>query len=178
VFDVDADGVTMNGNVKINGGLLINGTVSTGGLAANAATAGTSGYTEASFNITTSWQDAASATLTMTGGAARVDFCALISGRSSTNGAPIQVRLLRNGTVIRESSLSILPGAVTFYNGQVSENPIEITTPVSGSFPIFLVDTAGATGSVTYTVQLKMGSVNFDYAEAAHRQIVVTEFRR
>lgn len=178
VFDVDATGVTMNGNVKINGALLINGTVTTGGLAANAATAGTSAFTDASANITTTWQDMASCTLTMTGGAARVDFCALINGMASATGCPVNIRLLRNGTLVRESNLTILPGEQTVLFGQFNENSVVIKTPVTGSFPMFLVDTSGATGSITYTIQLRLGNNNANYATAAHRQIAVTEFRR
>lgn len=178
VFDVDATGVTLNGNVKVNGALLINGTVTTGGLAANAATSGASAFGDSAISLTTSWQTMASCTVNMTGGAARVDFCSLINGMADATGCPVNIRLLRNGTVVRESNLTILPGEQTVFTGTFNEYSVVIKTPVTGSFPMFLVDTSGATGNVTYTIELRLGNANADYATAAHRQIAVTEFRR
>lgn len=178
VFDVTAQGISLNSNVIINGNLVVTGTINSAQLAANAATSGSSGYTNDGINLTSSWQSVVSCSLTMTGGAAKVDFCALINGKAEGSGSNIRVRLLRDGTVVRESILCNLPGENTVFTGQFSEYPVTTTYPISGSFPMFLVDTAGATGSVTYTIQLMADANNTIYASAAHRQIAVTEFRR
>lgn len=178
VFGVDATGVYMTGDVRIDGALLVSGTVSTGGLAANAVTSGASAFGDSAISLTTSWQTMAFCTLTMTGGAARVDFCSLINGMADASGCPVNIRLLRNGTVVRESNLTILPGEQSVYTGSFGEYEVVIKTPVTGSFPMFLVDTSGATGSVTYTIEARLGNANATYATAAHRQIAVTEFRR
>ena len=180
VFGVDATGVFMSGNVRVDGNLVVAGSVSSTQLAQGAATTGASGYTEAGLNLTSTYQTVASCSLTMTGGAAKVDFCALINGKASGSGSPIYVRLLRNGTPIRESILVQLPGENTVFvaGGGVGGDSVTLTYPISGSFPMFMVDTAGATGDVTYTVQLRHTGVDIDYASAAHRQIAATEFRR
>lgn len=178
VFSVDATGVYMTGDVRVDGSLLINGTVTTGGLAANAVTSGNSAYTSADLTLTTSWQTAASCTVTMTGGAARVDFCGLLNGQADSSGCAVNIRLLRNGTLVRESNLTILPGEQSYFTGSLGEYEVVVKTPVTGSFPMFLVDTSGATGSVTYTIELKLGNSNADYATIGQRQIAVTEFRR
>jgi hypothetical protein len=178
VFDVTAQGISLNSNVIINGNLVVTGTINSAQIAANAVTSGSSGYTDAGINLTASWQEVAACTLTMNGGAAKVDFCALINGKAEGSGSNIRVRLLRGGTVVRESILCNLPGENTVYTGEFSEYPVTTTYPISGSFPMFLVDTTGATGSVTYTIQLMADALNTIYASAAHRQIAVTEFRR
>lgn len=171
-------GVDIEGDVRISGNLLVGGSVNSAQLAANAATAGSSGYVETGVNLTSTWQTVAECTVPMTGGAAKVDFCALINGKSQGSGSNIRVRLLRGGTLVRESILCNLPGENTQYAGDFGEFAVTTTYPISGSFPMFLVDTAGATGNVTYTIQLMADAINTQYASAAHRQIAVTEFRR
>ena len=178
VFGVDATGAYFTGDVRVDGSLLVGGSVTTGGLATNAATNGTSAYTSADLTLTTSWQTAATCTLTMTGGAARVDFCGLLNGQADSTGCAINIRLLRGGTVVRESNLTILPGEQSFFTGSYGEYEVVVKTPVTGSFPMFLVDTTGATGSVTYTIEVKLGNTNANYATIGQRQIAVTEFRR
>jgi hypothetical protein len=164
--------------VTNQGALATKSSVATADIAANAVTNGSSAFGDSAIELTTSWQTMASCTVTMSGGAARVDFCALISGQADASGCPVNIRLLRNGTSIRETNLTILPGEQTFYTGNFNEYSVVVKTPVTGSFPMFLVDTSGATGSVEFVVQLKLGNTNADFASAAHRQIVATEFRR
>lgn len=166
------------GEVAINGNLLVTGSVTSGSIAPNAVTSGATGYVETGINLTSSWQEVAACTLTMAGGSAKVDFCALINGKAEGSGSNIRVRLLRGSTVVRESILCNLPGENTVYTGTFNEYAVTTTYPISGSFPMFLVDNAGATGSTTYSIQLMADAVNTNYASAAHRQIVVTEFRR
>lgn len=166
------------GEVAINGNLLVTGSVTSGSIAPNAVTSGATGYVETGINLTSSWQEVAACTLTMAGGSAKVDFCALINGKAEGSGSNIRVRLLRGSTVVRESILCNLPGENTVYTGTFNEYAVTTTYPISGSFPMFLVDNAGATGSTTYSIQLMADAINTVYASAAHRQIVVTEFRR
>ena len=177
----DSDAITALGTsaaIAGQGTLATKSSVITTDIAANAVTSGSSAFGDSSIDLTTSWQTMASCTVTMTGGAARVDFCALVNGQADSSGCPVNIRLLRNGSSIRETNLTILPGEQTVYTGDFGEYSVLIKTPVTGSFPMFLVDTSGATGSVEYVVQLKLGNANADYATAAHRQIVATEFRR
>jgi len=164
--------------ITSQGALATKSSVATADISANAVTTGSSAFGDSSIDLTTSWQTMASCTVTMSGGAARVDFCALINGQADSTGCPVNIRLLRNGTSIRETNLTILPGEQTFYTGNFGEYAVVVKTPVTGSFPMFLVDTSGATGSVEFIVQLKLGNANADFASAAHRQIVATEFKR
>ena len=164
--------------ITSQGSLATKSSVATADISANAVTTGSSAFGDSSIDLTTSWQTMASCTVAMSGGAARVDFCALINGQADSTGCPVNIRLLRNGTSIRETNLTILPGEQTFYTGNFGEYAVVVKTPVTGSFPMFLVDTSGATGSVEFIVQLKLGNANADFASAAHRQIVATEFKR
>lgn len=171
-------GVDIVGDVKIDGDLLVTGSVTSGELAANAATRGGISINDASVALTTSWQDAAEVTVDMIGGAAKIDFSAYIVGMGQGSGTNVQWRLLRNGTQIRIGTLMLFPGEQTVYGGSVGEYPYPVYTPVAGMFPAFFVDTSGATGSVTYKVQLKMTFASVSFADFAERTISVTEFRR
>ncbi len=171
-------GVDIIGDVKISGSLLVTGSVTSGQLGANAATAGNFGYTADSVNMTSTYQDAAEVTVTMVGGAAKIDFACYIAGRGSGNGTNIMYRLLRNGTQIREGTLCLLPGEQTVFLGNLGGNDQPVYTPIAGMFPFFTLDTSGQTGSVTYKVQLRAPLANYDFCTFAERQLSVTEFRR
>lgn len=127
--------------------------------------------------LTSSFQDAAEVTIDMVGGAAKIDFAAYLAGQGIGIGGNVLWRLLRNGTEIRTGTLMLFPGEQTVYGGNVGENPYPVYTPVAGMFPFFHVDTSGATGSVTYKVQLRMNGV-LSYGDFSDRQLSVTEFRR
>lgn len=172
-------GVDIVGDVQIDGDLLVTGSVNTNQLAANAASAGTTVYNAGSVALTTSWQDAAEVTLTMIGGAAKIDFATYIAGQGVSAGTNVLFRILRNGTEIRTGTLMLFPGEQTVYGGTVGENPYPVYTPVAGMFPAIHIDTSGPTGSVTYKVQLKLAtSGNTSYSDFAERLLAVTEFRR
>lgn len=178
VFSVSGSNIEINNNVSINGSLVVSGTVNTTQLTANAATSGNFAYNAASVNMTTSYQDAVEATVTMVGGAAKIDFACYVAGRGQSGGTNILYRLLRNGTQIREGTLCLLPGEQTIYGGTIGDNPQPVYTPIAGMFPFFVLDTSGQTGSVTYKVQLKAALADFTYCSFAERQLSVTEFRR
>jgi len=178
VFSITGSNIEINNNVSINGSLVVSGTVNTTQLTANAATAGNFAYNAASVNMTTSYQDAVEATVTMVGGAAKIDFACYVAGRGQSGGTNILYRLLRNGTQIREGTLCLLPGEQTVYGGTIGDNPQPVYTPIAGMFPFFVLDTSGQTGSVTYKVQLKAAMADFTYCSFAERQLSVTEFRR
>lgn len=171
-------GVDIEGDVRISGNLLVEGTVNTSQITPNASSAGGSYYNAGGVDFNGSWQDAANVTVNMVGGAARVDFCAFIGGRAYGAGGGVLFRLLRNGSVIREGTLTLFPGQQDFMTGEVSENPITVYTPISGMFPMFLVDTSGVSGPVTYSIQVKSTTMAVDWATFAERQMSVTEFRR
>lgn len=178
VFSITGSNIEINNNVSINGSLVVSGTVNTTQLTANAATAGNFAYNAASVNMTTSYQDAVEATVTMVGGAAKIDFACYVAGRGQSGGTNILYRLLRNGTQIREGTLCLLPGEQTVYGGTIGDNPQPVYTPIAGMFPFFVLDTSGQTGSVTYKVQLRAALADFTYCSFAERQLSVTEFRR
>jgi hypothetical protein len=179
VFDVTAQGITMNANVTINGNLIVNGSISSTQLSANAATAGGYFFNASAVPMSTSWQTAASVTLPMIGGAAKVDFCCYVAGQGYANGTNVLYRLLRNGTEIRQGNLCLIYGEQTVYaGGNIGENPQSVYQPVASMFPFFLIDTAGGSGSVTYTVQLRTPANLYFYCDFAERQMSVTEFRR
>lgn len=178
VFSITGSNIEINNNVSINGSLVVSGTVNTTQLTANAATSGNFAYNAASVNMTTSYQDAVEATVTMVGGAAKIDFACYVAGRGQSGGTNILYRLLRNGTQIREGTLCLLPGEQTIYGGTIGDNPQPVYTPIAGMFPFFVLDTSGQTGSVTYKVQLKAALADFTYCSFAERQLSVTEFRR
>ncbi len=178
VFSVSGSNIEINNNVSINGSLVVSGTVNTTQLTANAATSGNFAYNAASVNMTTSYQDAVEATVTMVGGAAKIDFACYVAGRGQSGGTNILYRLLRNGTQIREGTLCLLPGEQTVYGGTIGDNPQPVYTPIAGMFPFFVLDTSGQTGSVTYKVQLKAAMADYTYCSFAERQLSVTEFRR
>lgn len=178
VFSITGSNIEINNNVSINGSLVVSGTVNTTQLTANAATAGNFAYNDATVNMTTSYQDAVEATVTMVGGAAKIDFACYVAGRGQSGGTNILYRLLRNGTQIREGTLCLLPGEQTVYGGNIGDNPQPVYTPIAGMFPFFVLDTSGQTGSVTYKVQLKAAMADFTYCSFAERQLSVTEFRR
>jgi hypothetical protein len=178
VFSVSGSNIEINNNVSINGSLVVSGTVNTTQLTANAATSGNFAYNAASVNMTTSYQDAVEATVTMVGGAAKIDFACYVAGRGQSGGTNILYRLLRNGTQIREGTLCLLPGEQTVYGGNIGDNPQPVYTPIAGMFPFFVLDTSGQTGSVTYKVQLRAAMADYTYCSFAERQLSVTEFRR
>lgn len=178
VFSITGSNIEINNNVSINGSLVVSGTVNTTQLTANAATAGNFAYNASSVNMTTSYQDAVEATVTMVGGTAKIDFACYVAGRGQSGGTNILYRLLRNGTQIREGTLCLLPGEQTVYGGNIGDNPQPVYTPIAGMFPFFVLDTSGQTGSVTYKVQLKAAMADYTYCSFAERQLSVTEFRR
>jgi len=170
-------GVDIVGDVRINGNLLVTGTVNSTQIAANAVTRGGITINAGGVTLTSSFQDAAEVTIDMVGGAAKIDFAAYLAGQGIGIGGNVLWRLLRNGTEIRTGTLMLFPGEQTVYGGNVGENPYPVYTPVAGMFPFFHVDTSGATGSVTYKVQLRMNGV-LSYGSFSDRQLSVTEFRR
>jgi hypothetical protein len=178
VFSVSGSNIEINNNVSINGSLVVSGTVNTTQLTANAATSGNFAYNASTVNMTTSYQDAVEATVTMVGGAAKIDFACYVAGRGQSGGTNILYRLLRNGTQIREGTLCLLPGEQTVYGGTIGDNPQPVYTPIAGMFPFFVLDTSGQTGSVTYKVQLRAAMADYTYCSFAERQLSVTEFRR
>ena len=114
----------------------------------------------------------------MVGGAAKVDFCCYVAGQGYSNGTNVLFRLLRNGTEIRQGNLCLIYGEQTIYGGNFGDNPQPVYQPVASMFPFFLIDTAGGSGSVTYTVQLRTPAALYTYCDFAERQMSVTEFRR
>lgn len=171
-------GVDIIGDVKIDGDLLVTGSVTSSELGSNAASNGTVVYNAGSVTLSTSWQDAAEVTLSMIGGAAKIDFAAYVAGQGENSGTNVLWRLLRNGTEIRSGTLLLFPGEQTVYGGTVGVNPYPVYTPIAGMFPAFHVDTSGATGSVNYKVQLKLNTADTTFSSFAERQMSVTEFRR
>jgi hypothetical protein len=147
-------------------------------LGANAATAGNFAYDANGVNMTTSYQDAVQATVTMVGGTAKIDFACYVAGMGQSGGTNILYRLLRNGSEIRQGTLCLLPGEQTIYGGYIGDNPQPVYTPIAGMFPFFVLDTSGQTGSVTYKVQLRAAMADYSYCSFAERQLSVTEFRR
>lgn len=171
-------GVDIVGDVKIDGDLLVTGSVSSSELAANSASLSGFDTDATGFALTTSWQDAAEVTLSMIGGVAKIDFGAFVGGKGESSGSLVQWRLLRNGTEIKSGTLCLLPGEQTVYGGTVGENPYPVYTPITGMFPAFHLDTSGATGSVTYKIQVKLSTAFVDYATIAEIFMTATELRR
>lgn len=171
-------GVDIVGDLKVNGNLLVTGTVNSTQLGANAASSGANDYVAASINMSTVFQTAAEVGVTMIGGTAKIDFACYLAGQGNNGGTNILYRLLRNGVEIRTGTLCLLPGEQTVYGGFVGDNPQPVYTPIAGMFPFFVLDTAGVTGGVTYTVQLRAPVANYSSCYFAERQLSVTEFRR
>lgn len=171
-------GVDIIGDVSISGNLLVGGSVNTGKLGANAATNGSHQYIADAVAMSTNWQDAATVTVNMIGGAAKIDFACYIAGMGINGGGTIQFRLLRNGSEIRIGTLCLLPGEQTIYGGYIGDNPQSVYQPIAGMFPFFVLDTSGTTGDVIYKAQIRSPYGNFQYCDFAERQLSVTEFRR
>lgn len=172
-------GVDIVGDVKINGSLVVTGTVTSTQLAANSASNGSVSYTAGAFTLSTSWQNAASVSVNLIGGAVKLDFGCYIAGTGDGTGTNTQYRILRNGAEIRSGTIMTFPGEQTVYGGTVGENPYPVYTPISGMFPVFMVDLAGVVGAAEYIVQLKLAVDGVQSsANCSERHISVTEFRR
>lgn len=150
-----ADQITLNGNV------IINGTLTYQSMSANEITAGGIDEVDASLSLTTSWQDAASVTVTVPGGA-EVDlmWSAALLGlatNSSHLGGTAYVRIVRDSTVIYSSTpvgtIQAYEGTAEydspsgFVLGDLYQSKL-LTTHVAG-----MDGDAPAAGTYTYKVQ-------------------------
>lgn len=184
-FSVDGGGVKINGDLVVNGTISTNklaiGSVSTDRIAANAVTNGASGYTAGGLSLTSSWQTAASASLTATGGVMRVDFSAAFFGINVEviGDAVIQYRIKRGSTVIHTDTYVSIPSAYTaFVGGEVGSNSVTVNQSASGTFSWFFVDDTPGTGSVTYTVELRIASGSPANCSVSARRIALLELKK
>lgn len=179
IFTVDATGVSMTGNVRINGSLLVNGSVNTGSLAANSVTNGNSSFVADTIGLGASAVTVATCTLTTTGGKVRVDFSSAFYGSvADTVGVQCDYEVYRGATLIRTGEYVFVPGrqnaSVQGGGPEMFGTYVEVVPEVSGTYHIHMVDDAAPAGAHTYTVKLT-GTYN---SAVSTRTMSLMEFRR
>jgi hypothetical protein len=150
-------------NLSIPGQFLATGSVGTTAIATNAITVASISEVDASLGLTTSWQDAATAGITVPSGA-EVDiyFSLAVSGSVSsaaTTGGSAFVRILRDATEIYSSttigSIAAYDGTAEYYVGGVLTlsdfNSPKSTASLASGMDF---DSPGA-GTYTYKVQVQ-----------------------
>jgi hypothetical protein len=153
-------------NLSIPGQFLTTSSVSTTAIATNAVTIGVTSETDASLGLTTTWQDAVTANITVPAGA-EVDiyFSLAISGSVSsaaTAGGSAFVRILRDATEIYGStpisSIAAYDGTAEYYVGGVLTlsdfNSPKSTSSLASGMDF---DSPGA-GTYTYKIQVQKDS--------------------
>ena len=150
-------------NLSIPGGLIVAGTVATDAIATNAITTGVSGETDASLTLSTSWQDAVTASITVpTGAEVDIHFSLALFGTvtsANPTGGSAFVRILRDTTEIYSStkmgSLAGYDGTAEYYDGGVLTltdfNSVKEMTSLASAMDF---DSPGA-GTFTYKIQVQ-----------------------
>lgn len=163
IFTVDADGVSMNGNVKINGGLIVSGTVGTGSLAANAVTQFDQ---ELNWNLViartnTGMVDSPGVDIAAPTGSVKVDVSCFLTVGTFANNTAVDVQLIR------------ISGGTTTYIGQ----PFSRSFGESGYLTFFAMDVPPAGVPVTYKLRMTKPSGG-DAATISGGQLLAVEYKK
>lgn len=163
IFTVDADGVSMTGNVKINGGLIVSGTVGTGSLAANAVTQFDQ---ELNWNLViartnTGMVDSPGVDIAAPTGSVKVDVSCFLTVGTFANDTAVDVQLIR------------ISGGTTTYIGQ----PFSRSFGESGYLTFFAMDVPPAGVPVTYKLRMTKPSGG-DAATISGGQLLAVEYKK
>lgn len=163
IFTVDANGVSMTGNVKINGGLIVSGTVGTGSLAANAVTQFDQ---ELNWNLViartnTGMVDSPGVDIANPTGSVKVDVSCFLTVGTFANDTAVDVQLIR------------ISGGTTTYIGQ----PFSRSFGESGYLTFFAMDVPPAGVPVTYKLRMTKPSGG-DAATISGGQLLAVEYKK
>jgi len=155
------DGNVRFGNdVRVPGDLIVLGSVDTPQLKNGAVSKGASAAmtTETNVGLNT-WTDLLSVAMTTGGGEVSIDFGAQVSADNPAGpNATIEIRFLRDGTVLETMKVMDLLGAQTIFV-QGSSDPfqtyVQINSVVSSYIHPFTVDTGASAAAHTWKVQLR-----------------------
>lgn len=137
--------------------------VRTESMTSNSVTNAAADVETGSLTITTSWQDAADATVTVVAGFAlvRIDwsFAAFLSSSGAGDGE-LLARILRDGTDISgDLSMAYLNATQSWpikYSGSISpDDDVEVPEMIKGTFSHLIVDLSASAGSRNYKLQFK-----------------------
>lgn len=156
---IDGD-VRFGNDVRIPGDLVVLGTIDTPQLKNGAVSKGASAASTTETNVgLDTWTDLLSVAMTTSGGEVSVDFGAQVSAVNAAGpNAAVEVRFLRDGTVLETMEVMDLFGAQTIYvqgGSDPFQTYIQINTIVSSYIHPFTVDTGASAASHTWKVQLR-----------------------
>lgn len=155
--------------ITFNGNVIINGTLTYQSMSANEITAGSITEEDADLTLSTSWQDAATISVTVVAGA-EVDlfWSTSLYGYSlqygaNNGGGSAYVRLLRDATVIYDETaigyIQAYDGLAEYYNGGGSLALTDFSSPkFLTAHPAGIDGDAPSAGTYTYKVQFKRDS--------------------
>lgn len=155
------DGNVRFGNdVRIPGDLVVLGTIDTPQLKNGAVSKGASAASTTETNVgLDTWTDLLSVAMTTSGGEVSIDFGAQVSAVNAAGpNAAVEVRFLRDGTVLETLEVMDLFGAQTVYvqgGSDPFQTYIQINTIVSSYIHPFTVDTGASAAAHTWKVQLR-----------------------
>lgn len=156
---IDGD-VRFGNDVRIPGDLVVLGTIDTPQLKNGAVSKGASAASTTETNVgLDTWTDLLSVAMTTSGGEVSVDFGAQVSAVNAAGpNAAVEVRFLRDGTVLETMEVMDLFGAQTIYvqgGSDPFQTYIQINTIVSSYIHPFTVDTGASAAAHTWKVQLR-----------------------
>lgn len=156
---IDGD-VRFGNDVRIPGDLVVLGTIDTPQLKNGAVSKGASAASTTETNVgLDTWTDLLSVAMTTSGGEVSVDFGAQVSAVNAAGpNAAVEVRFLRDGTVLETMEVMDLFGAQTVYvqgGSDPFQTYIQINTIVSSYIHPFTVDTGASAAAHTWKVQLR-----------------------
>lgn len=148
--------VLSEGLAALNGDLVV-----TGSIRSNSITKGASVFDATETNVgVNSWDYLTEVSMTTAGGEVRIDFGAQVSAVNTAGpNAVIELRFLRNGTVLRTVEVMQLIGASTVYvqgnNTDPFQSYVQINTVVSSYIHPFMIDPLPGFGARTYRVEMR-----------------------